>query len=80
MICSNSITISGFGDVYPVTFEGRIISAILIIVGLMAIKDLYRVLEKSFLTSIKQIVHGTYIKKFIKDRIDRLEQLPTPEV
>ncbi len=32
-----TITISGFGDVYSVTFEWRIISAILIIVGLLAI-------------------------------------------
>ena len=49
MICSNSITISGFGDVYPVTFEGRIISAILIIVGLMAILRFVSSFRKIFL-------------------------------
>ena len=37
MVCYNYNYNIGFGDVNPVTFEWRIISAILIIVGLLAI-------------------------------------------
>jgi hypothetical protein len=77
----NTITISGFGDVYPVTFEGRIISTILIIVGLTAILGFVSNLGKTLLDdrlNKKVIAHD--IKKSIKNRIDILEQLHTPEV
>ncbi|MDQ6723608.1 MAG: potassium channel family protein [Thermoproteota archaeon] len=76
-----TLTISGFGDVYPITFEGRIISAILILVGLTAILGFVSSFGKTLLDdrlNKKVIAHD--IKKSVKDRIDILEQLHTPEV
>jgi voltage-gated potassium channel len=76
-----TMTISGFGDLYPVTFEGRIIAAVLIVVGLTAILGLI----SSFGTTIvverlnKRVI-AYDIKKSIKDRIDILEEIHAPEV
>lgn len=77
----NALTISGFGDVYPTTVAGRIISAILIVVGLTTILGFLA----SFGTTIVErrlsstsIAHD--IKKSIKDRIDILEEIHAPEV
>jgi voltage-gated potassium channel len=74
-------TIKNFGDVIPITFEGRIISVILIIVGLTTILGFI----SSFGTTIvvkrlnnKVIAHD--IKKSIKDRIDILEEIHASEV
>ncbi len=76
-----TMTISGFGDVYPVTFEGRIISAILIFVGLTTILGFISSLGTTIVEkrlSSRAIAHD--IKKSIKDRIDILEKIHTPEV
>jgi len=76
-----TITISGFGDVYPVTFEGRIISGILILVGLTSILGFITSFGKTLLDDrLRKKVVANDIKKSIKDRIDILEQLHAPEV
>lgn len=78
---TTTITISGFGDVVPSTIEGRVISAILIIVGLTTILGFI----SSFGATVVQrrlnrkvIAHD--LKKSIKDRIDILEDIHDSEV
>ena len=78
---TTTITISGFGDVVPSTMEGRIISAILIIVGLTTILGFI----SSFGATVVQrrlnkkvVAHD--LKKSIKDRIDILEDIHDNEV
>ena len=68
-----TITISGFGDVYPVTFEGRIISAILIVVGLTTILGFISNLGTTIVVKrLNKTVIAPDIKKSIKDRMDIL--------
>ena len=78
---TTTITISGFGDVVPSTMEGRIISSILIIVGLTTILGFI----SSFGATVVQrrlnkkiVAHD--LKKSIKDRIDILEDIHDTEV
>ncbi len=78
---TTTITISGFGDVVPSTIEGRIISAILIIVGLTTILGFI----SSFGATVvqrrlnkKAVAHD--LKKSIKNRIDMLEDIRDSEV
>lgn len=78
---TTTITISGFGDVVPSTMEGRIISTILIVVGLTTILGFI----SSFGASVVQkrlnkkvVAHD--LKKAIKDRIDILEDIHESEV
>ena len=78
---TTTITISGFGDVVPATAEGRIISAILIVVGLTTILGFISsfgatVVQKRI--SKKVIAHD--LKKSIKDRIDILEDIHDSEI
>jgi voltage-gated potassium channel len=76
-----TITISGFGDVFPVTEEGRIISAILILVGLTTILGFISGFGKAILDDrLNKRIVASDIKKSIKDRVDVLEQLHKPEV
>ncbi len=76
-----TMTISGFGDVYPVTFEGRVISAILIVVGLTTILGFISSLGTTIVIKrLNNRVIAHDIKKSIKDRIDILEEVHAPEV
>jgi voltage-gated potassium channel len=76
-----TITISGFGDVFPVTSEGRIISAILILVGLTSILGFVSSFGKTILDDrLNKRLIASADKKSIKDRIDVLEQLHEPEI
>ncbi len=81
MVCNNYNYNIRFGDVYSVTFEGRILSAILIIVGLTAILGFVPRFGKTLLDDrLNKKVIADDIKKSIKDRIDILEQLLRPAV
>jgi voltage-gated potassium channel len=72
-----TITISIYGDVYPVTMEGKIIAAILIFIGLAMIL--------SFISSFGATLFESKLKtkinvaeesrNLIKDKIDNLEKL-----
>ena len=76
-----TMTISGFGDVYPVTFEGRIILTILIFVGLTTILGFISSLGTTIVMKrLNKTVIAQDIKKSIKDRIDTLEEIHAPEV
>ena len=72
-----TITISGFGDVYPVTIEGKIIAAILIIIGLAMILSFISrfgatLLESKLKTRLNVAEES---RTLIKDKIDHLERL-----
>lgn len=72
-----TITISGFGDVYPVTIEGRIISAILIFIGLAMILSFISRFGATLIESkIKTRLNvAEESRTLIKDKIDHLEKL-----
>jgi voltage-gated potassium channel len=77
-----TITISGFGDVYPVTTEGRIISAVLIFIGLgMILSFISRfgatLIESRLNPKLKEAEES---KTFIIDKIDQLEKLEHDDV
>ena len=77
-----TITISGFGDVYPVTTEGRIISAVLIFIGLgMILSFISRfgatLIESRLKPKLKEAEES---KTFIIDKIDQLEKLEHDDV
>lgn len=72
-----TITISGFGDVYPVTIEGKIISAILIFIGLAMILSFISRFGATLIESkIKTRLNvAEESRTLIKDKIDHLEKL-----
>lgn len=74
-----SATISGYGDVYPATTEGRVIAVVLIFLGLAMILG--------FLTSVgtmvmaaKDRVKAKEAKERIKQQIDDIEHLSSSEL
>ncbi|HKO65084.1 MAG TPA: potassium channel family protein [Candidatus Nitrosocosmicus sp.] len=78
---TTTITISGFGDVVPTTTEGRIISTMLIIVGLTTILGFISSFGATVVQrriSKKAVAHD--LKKSIKDRIDILEDIHESEI
>jgi voltage-gated potassium channel len=72
-----TITISGFGDVYPVTIEGKAISAILIFIGIAMIlgfiSRLGATLVESRLKTKPTVAEES--RTLIKSKIDQLEKL-----
>jgi voltage-gated potassium channel len=72
-----TITISGYGDVYPVTMEGKIIAAILIFIGLAMILSFISrfgatLIESKLKTKFNVAEES---RNLIKDKIDHLENL-----
>jgi voltage-gated potassium channel len=77
-----TITISGYGDVYPVTPEGKIIAAILIFIGLAMILSFISrfgatLLESKLKTKLNVAEES---RNLIKDKIDHLEKLEHNDV
>ena len=72
-----TITISGFGDVYPVTMEGKIIAAILIFLGLAMILSFISRFGATLIESKIKIKLNVAeeSRTLIKDKIDHLEKL-----
>lgn len=73
-----TVTISGFGDVYPVTTPGRIIAGILSFIGLAVILGFISSIGTSFVVSKlnrsqKKQLEET--KEMVKNKINNLEQL-----
>ena len=77
-----SMTISGYGDVYPVTSGGRIIGAILIVIGLALILGFFASLWSGLIVSrTKQKTKFTdEDRQQIKEKIDHLEKLDVKDV
>jgi voltage-gated potassium channel len=73
-----TVTISGFGDVYPVTTLGRIIAGILSFIGLAVILGFISSIGTSFVVSKLNRNHKKQLeetKELVKNKINNLEQL-----
>jgi voltage-gated potassium channel len=73
-----TITISGFGDVYPFSTIGRIIAAILSFIGLAIILGFISNIGTSFVVSKLNKSHKKQLeetKELVKNKINTLEQL-----
>jgi voltage-gated potassium channel len=75
-----TVTTVGYGDIYPVTLEGRIIAAALMFVGIAILGILISTLGAALLESrLKRkgasAAFADQTKLFIKDKIDELEAL-----
>ena len=73
-----TVTISGFGDVYPVTTLGRIIAGILSFIGLAVILGFISSIGISFVVSKLNRNHKKQLeetKELVKNKINNLEHL-----
>jgi voltage-gated potassium channel len=78
-----TVTTVGYGDVYPVTFEGKIIATAVMVIGIAILGILISTLGAQFIESkIKnqRRKNENNIKLMIKDKIDRLEGLQSEEI
>jgi voltage-gated potassium channel len=76
-----TVTTVGYGDIYPVTTEGKIIASILMIVGIGILGILISTLGASFIESrLKpKLTIEEESKKIINEKINRLELLSKDE-
>ncbi len=78
-----TVTTVGYGDIYPVTFEGRIIGTVIMIIGIAILGILISTIGAQFLESKlrnQRKKEENNIKIMIKDKIDRLEGLQSEEI
>ncbi|TVP40421.1 ion channel [Candidatus Nitrosocosmicus arcticus] len=78
-----TVTTVGYGDVYPVTFEGRIIATVIMVIGIAILGILISTLGAQFIESKmknQRRKDENNIKLLIKDKIDRLEGLQSEEI
>lgn len=77
-----TVTTVGYGDVYPITPEGKIIAAILMLVGIAVIGLLISTLGAGLIESRirKTEDKNEEIKSTIKEKIDKIEMLQRDEL
>jgi voltage-gated potassium channel len=76
-----TVTTVGYGDIYPVTAEGRIIGSLLMISGIAIIGVLISTLGAGLVESrMKKITFEDTRKIAIKERIDNLEEMDEEEI
>ncbi len=78
-----TVTTVGYGDVYPVTFEGRVIATVVMIVGIAILGMLISTLGAQLLESrikSQSKKEENNIKELIKNKIDRIEGLQNEEI
>jgi voltage-gated potassium channel len=78
-----TVTTVGYGDLYPVTFEGRVIAAVIMVTGIAILGLLISTIGAQFLESRlrnQRKNEENNIKIMIKDKIDRLEGLQSEEI
>lgn len=78
-----TVTTVGYGDIYPVTLEGRVIASIIMVVGIAILGILISTIGAQFLESklkYQRKREENNIKVMIKDKIDRLEGLQSEEI
>lgn len=78
-----TVTTVGYGDVYPVTFEGRLIATVVMIVGIAILGILISTLGAQLIESrikSQSKKEENNIKELIKNKIDRIEGLQNEEI
>ena len=78
-----TITTVGYGDVYPITVEGRVIATVIMIIGIAILSILISTVGAQFIESkmkSQRRREENNIKVLIKDKIDRLEALQSEEI
>ena len=78
-----TVTTVGYGDVYPVTFEGRVIATVVMIVGIAILGILISTLGAQLIESrikSQSKKEENNIKEIIKNKIDRIEGLQKEEI
>lgn len=71
-----TLTTVGYGDIYPVTYEGRIVATLLMFVGIAILGILISTLGAALLESkLKKspLAFSDQTKLVIKEKIDELE-------
>src|SRR5690606_24324534 len=78
-----TVTTVGYGDIYPVTFEGRVIATVVMIIGIAILGILISTLGAQLIESrIKRQSkkEENNIKELIKNKIDKIEGLQSEEI
>ncbi len=78
-----TVTTVGYGDVYPVTLEGRVIATVIMVIGIAILGILISTLGAQFIESRmnnQRRKEENNIKVMIKDKIDNLEGLQSEEI
>jgi voltage-gated potassium channel len=78
-----TVTTVGYGDIYPVTFEGRLIATVVMVVGIAILGILISTLGAQLMESrlkSQSKKEENHIKELIKNKIDRLEGLQNEEI
>lgn len=77
-----TVTMGGYGDVYPITIEGKIIASILMFIGIAIFGLLISTIGVGLIESkIKEIEDkNEKIKSTIKERIDNIEKFQRDEI
>jgi len=78
-----TVTTVGYGDVYPVTLEGRVIASVIMVIGIAILGILISTLGAQFLESRmknQRRKEENNIKVMIKDKIDKLEGMQSEEI
>lgn len=76
-----TVTTVGYGDVFPVTTEGRIVGAVLMLVGISILGIFISTLGTMLIENrLSSRVIAYNVKKTLKERIDILEEIHEPEV
>lgn len=78
-----TVTTVGYGDVYPVTVEGRVIATVIMLIGIAILSILISTVGAQFIESklkAQRKREENSIKGLIKDKIDRLEVLQSEEI
>jgi len=78
-----TVTTVGYGDVYPITVEGRVIASVIMIIGIAILSILISTVGAQFIEAKmkdqrRREEHS--IKGLIKDKIDRLEVLQSEKI
>jgi voltage-gated potassium channel len=76
-----TVITGGYGDVYPITIEGRVTSALLMITGIAVLGVLISTLGAGLVESrLKKITIEDSRIIAIKERIDNLEEMDEEEI
>lgn len=78
-----TVTTVGYGDIYPITFEGRVIATVVMIIGIAILGILISTLGAQLIESrIKRQSkkEENNIKELIKNKIDKIEGLQSEEI